>query len=692
MIPLTPSTPRRSPSLFTINCEGLDPKSTQSPSCRDGLPRPSALLCSRSLDRPSSPVAQGERARHSESEHESARPAAFRRSTHQNEFVIPSGVREARNLLWVLLFCFSFFFAAPTHAAIRYEVSLAHPEQHLFHISMEVPDVQGNLKLQMAAWNALYEIRDFSSHVQQVEAYANGQRVDIEKLDKLTWQVKATGTVTVKYATFWDDTGPFNSQLNAEHAFINPAMILLYVPDRRAEKCTLLLTGIPIGWEVASASLVHAFPLGSRDVSAEFGAASYDALADDPIELSNFEEFTIHDLSPPVHVIIHGDNYKRHDVETALRKICMYEIKLMEGAPYDQYTFIFHIGKAAGGSGGGMEHSNSTAINVPSGEYLSNVSAHEYFHLWNVKRIRPATLEPVDYTHEMYTRALWFAEGVTNTYGSYTLVRSGIWNKREFYQDLSTQITEIELRPAEQWQSAEQSSLDTWLEKYALYNQPQRSVSYYTKGQVLGVLLDILIRDRTNNQHSLDDVMRAMNEDFAKSGKFYCDSLDVRLTAEKISGGSLDDFFADYVSGAKPLPYSNLLSQAGLAIEQKEYVRATLGFSIQREPDGTRTVASVEPGSNAEKSGLMVGDEIVRWNNADIPRRPDRWAAQQKPGEDLHLRLRRADNEQLIDLRLGEQHEKFYQVVETADASDRAKRIREGILHGTTDPVTARVH
>jgi predicted metalloprotease with PDZ domain len=181
-----------------------------------------------------------------------------------------------------------------------------------------------------------------------------------------------------------------------------------------------------------------------------------------------------------------------------------------------------------------------------------------------------------------------------------------------------------------------------------------------------------------------------MNQDFAKSGKLYRDSLDVRLTAEKITGSSLEDFFTNYVSGAKPLPYSDLFLQAGLSLEQKESVRATLGFSVQREPDGTRTIASVDPGSNAEKSGLMVGDEIVRWNNADVPRRPDRWAAQQRPGEDLHLRLRRADNEQLVDLRLGELREKFYQVVEAADANDRAKRIRDGLLHGTTDPVTAR--
>lgn len=553
---------------------------------------------------------------------------------------------------------------------------------------MEIPEVHGELELQMAAWNALYQIRDFSSHVQQVEAFVNGQRVPIEKLDKLTWQVKASGTVTVRYATFWDDVGPFNTQLNSEHAFINPAMILLYVPDRRSEGVSVFFVDLPKTWGIAT-SLA---PIFSDDPSSSirpFVAPSYDALVDSPVEVSVFEEFFIHDLTPPVHVVIHGDGYKKHDVENVLRKICAYELRLMDGAPYDQYTFIFHIGKASGGGGGGMEHANSTAIYVPSGNFLANVSAHEYFHLWNVKRIRPASLEPIDYTHEMYTRALWFAEGITNTYGSYTLVRSGIWNKREFYQDLSGQITELEIRPAEQWQSAEQSSLDTWLEKYALYNEPQRSVSYYTKGQVLGVLLDILIRDRTANQRSLDDLMRAMNQDFAKTGKPYRDSLDVRLTAEKITGSSLQDFFSKYVSGAEPLPYAQLFSLAGLVLEQKETSRATLGFTLQREPNAPWTVASVETGSNAESSGLKVGDEILRWNNGEVPRRPAYWAGQQQPGEELHLQVRRADKEIRADLRLGEIREKSCQVVEAPAVSDRAKRIREGLLHGTTDPVTA---
>jgi predicted metalloprotease with PDZ domain len=591
-----------------------------------------------------------------------------------------------KRLWWVALAFLAT--VAPALGAIRYEVSVASPEQHLFRVTMEIPDVHDELKLQMAAWNALYEIRDFSSHVQQVEASVGGQRTEIEKLDKLTWRVKGSGTVTVKYATFWDDVGPFNSQLNAEHAFINPAMILLYVAERRAEQCSIMFRDLPSSWKIASGSSWAVFQSGANRAFT-VSAPTFDALADGPIELSNFEEFTIHDLSPAVRVVIHGENYKKHDVENMLRKICSYEIKMMEGAPYAQYTFIFHIGKPAGGGGGGMEHSNSTAIYVPSGEYLANVSAHEYFHLWNVKRIRPATLEPVDYTHEMYTRALWFAEGVTNTYGSYTLVRSGIWSKQEFYQDLASQVTELETRPAEQWQSAEQSSLDTWLDKYALYNQPQRSVSYYTKGQVLGVLLDILIRERTDNQHSLDDVMRAMNQDFARAGKFYRDSLDVKLEAEKITGGSLDDFFDRYVSGAEPLPYADVFAKAGLGLDQKESVIGTLGFSLQREPDGTWTVAVVEPGSDAEKSGLKVGDQVERWNNGDVPRRAGRWAAQQKPGDVVHLRVRRGDGEESIDVRLGEHQEKLFQVVELPDTSGKAKRIRDGLLRGSTDPVTA---
>jgi len=357
----------------------------------------------------------------------------------------------------------------------------------------------------------------------------------------------------------------------------------------------------------------------------------------------------------------------------------------MEGAPFEHYMFILHFGKGAGG--GGMEHANSTAISAYSDEYLPGLAAHEFFHLWNVKRIRPATLEPVDDTKEQFTRSLWFAEGVTNTYGSFTLVRSGIWSKEQFYADLGEQITELEGRPANRWQSAEQSSLDAWFEKYPLYNQPEYSVSYYTKGQVLGNLLDILIRDRTGNEKSLDDVLRSMNTTFAKTGKSYRDSLDVQMTTESVAGESFQEFFRKYVAGTEPFPYQPILGLAGLTLRTVEHRKPALGFFLEHEPNGPFVVGAVDSEGAAAQAGLRAGDVIVNWNGAEAPRRVERWLQEQKAGELLKLRVRREDKEMTIEFRLGEIKETFYQVVEDSHAGEKARHIREGMLRGETSAV-----
>jgi predicted metalloprotease with PDZ domain len=572
----------------------------------------------------------------------------------------------------------------PSRATIRYEVSLAHPEQHLFHVTMTIPDVSGEVTVQIPAWNALYQIRDFSSHIRQVEAFDAGVKTPIEKVDKQAWHVTGQGTITIRYATYWDDVGPFATQLNGEHAFINPAMVLLYVPNRRAENFQLALPDIPEPWNVASASRTLIESMGGARNFVLY-ADNYDVLADAPIEAGKFEQFDLEGISPRINVVVHGDGWRKKHVEEELKRICEYEIKLMDGAPFEHYTFILHIGKGAGG--GGMEHSNSTAIGVPSDEYLAGVAAHEFFHLWNVKRIRPATLEPMDYTKEQYTRALWFAEGVTSTYGAYTLVRSGIWNKERFYADLGEQISELESRPANRWQSAEQSSLDAWLEKYPLYNGPDDSVSYYTKGQVLGDLLDILIRDRTNNAKSLDDVLRGLNTDFAKQGKTYRDSLDIRLEAEKTAGGSFEEFFRYYVAAAEPLPYKQVLALAGLDLRTIEHKRALLGFSAERDSGGTVTVRGVDDGSSADGAGLRPGDVIQNWNDGDLPRSLARWVRERQPGETVKARIRRDEKERTLEFKLGEEKELLYQVAEDSHASEKARHIREGLLHGVTQTV-----
>ncbi|HMD07952.1 MAG TPA: PDZ domain-containing protein [Candidatus Acidoferrum sp.] len=565
---------------------------------------------------------------------------------------------------------------------VQYTISIAHPEQHLFHITMFIPDVHGSVTLQMPAWNALYQIRDFSAHVQDVQFGDSLHPQQAEKVDKQTWRIQGDGIVVVWYVTYWDEPGPFATQLNADHAFINPAMILMNIPERRGQPVSLELDSVPEGWRPTSAMKWDAGSINGRFPIWSAQHFTYDEMVDAPIEVSDFKEFSIPGLSVDIRAVVHGDDWSQKKIEADLSRICNYELKLMDGAPFDHYLFILHIGKGAGG--GGMEHANSTAIGIPSDEYLSGVAAHEFFHLWNVKRIRPATLEPVDFTKEQYTRALWFAEGVTSTYGAYTLVRSGIWNKERFYEDLGEQITDLESRPASRWQSAEQSSLDAWLEKYTLYNGPDDSISYYTKGQVLGVLLDILIRDRTNNERSLDDVLRAMNVDFAKAGKTYRDSLDIRLEAEKVAGDSFEGFFRDYVAAAGVLPYQEILGLAGLDLRTVEHKKAVLGFSPERDSGGAVTVRAVDGSSPAGEAGLRSGDVILNWNGGDLPRSLGRWVRERQTGETVKVRIRREEKEQTLQFKLGEEKAVLYQVSENPNAGEKARHIREGLLHGVT--------
>jgi predicted metalloprotease with PDZ domain len=572
-------------------------------------------------------------------------------------------------------------------ATIQYRISLEHPEKHVFAVEMRIPGVTGGVTVQLPAWNALYMVRDFSSHLRQVSAHADGKIAPVEKLDKQTWRISGSGTITIRYETYWDEPGPFATQLNSEHAFINTAMILLYVPERRGEDVRLELRQIPSGWRATSA-LLPTTGAGKEAAAAAMSAANYDALADAPMEAGRFEEFTLPGVTPPVRVVIHSENWDRAQLTESLRRICNYEMELMRDRPFAEYTFLLHIGKAAGGAGGGMEHANSTAISVSDMDYVNGVSAHEFFHLWNVKRIRPASLEPVDYTREQYSRALWFAEGVTSTYSAYTQVRSGLWSKEQFYADLAGQIGELEGRPANAWQSAEESSLDAWLEKYSLYNEGDKSVSYYTKGQVLGLLLDISIRDRTGNAESLDDVLRRMNEEFARKGRTYQDSADVRRMAESVAGGSFEEFFRRYVAAAEPLPYRKILGLAGLELRQEESLRASLGFQLARDSAaGYRVSGSVSDAAVA--AGLRPGDMILEWDGGQVPRRMEHWLRSRKPGEKLRLRLRREDAELSIEFPLGEEREMAWQVKEAHGAGEKAKRIRDGLLHGWTQPGVA---
>jgi predicted metalloprotease with PDZ domain len=498
-----------------------------------------------------------------------------------------SGARRGL-LSLALLGALSFALAPPASATIRYEVSLSQPANHIFHVRMEIPHVATGETIAMPAWNTLYQIRDFAYRVRDVEvervsnAGAAGHFAIARKLDKQDWsldtatdgsRIAGSGTEDViTYAIEWNTPGPFDSQLNAHHAFINLAEILMYLPDRRKENTEVDFEDVPPGWQV-TAELSH----GPKEDS--FTALSYDALVDAPVEAGNFDEFEFNNDGAHFRAVVDSSDWQKGLLRDALQRITGYELKLMGGPPFREYTFIFHIGPYADAGGGGMEHMNSTAIADASTSGAAAIAAHEFFHVWNVKRIRPQTLQPVDYSKEQYTRALWFAEGVTNTYSSYTLERTGLWSRDQFYADLASQIADLESRPARKWQSAEESSLDAWFEKYDAYNQPSRSISYYVKGQILGVMLDLAIRDATDDRKSLDDVMRRMNDEYAKAGRYYDDSAGVLRAVNEVSGKNFGKFFRRYVAGTEEIPYDHFLGIAGLELQ------------LDTAPDGTLTGA-----------------------------------------------------------------------------------------------------
>jgi predicted metalloprotease with PDZ domain len=336
-----------------------------------------------------------------------------------------------------------------------------------------------------------------------------------------------------------------------------------------------------------------------------------------------------------------------------------------------------------------MEHAFSTAIdlNAPSMKQsldaLNGVTAHEFFHLWNVKRIRPQTLEPVDYTKENYTRALWFCEGVTSTAEGIVELRAGLLDEKEYLYQLGEQITELERRPAHLTQSAEDSSLDAWLEGYGYYHRPARSVSYYNKGELLGVMLDLAVREASDGRASLREVMQWMNENYAKKGRFYNDSAGVLEAADAVSHSDLTSFFTKYVSGTEEIPWDDVFRSVGLRVESFPNTVADAGFTASRNFDGPMSVSEVTPGSEAEHAGLQVGDIIIELQGRAAGQESREQLAALNPGDTLTLRVRsRRGGDRELKWKVGSHQEISYEVKDLDQVTDRRRARRMAWLKG----------
>src|SRR5580692_7064128 len=538
----------------------------------------------------------------------------------------------------------SFAQAAPAQS-IAYSVDLASPEQHLVNVQIILPAGAAQRELQLPVWNALYQIRDFAQYVNWVRAKnRSGDPLPVHELDKSRWQIQgAEGGAIVEYQIYVDAPGPFGAQLNSHHAFFNLAEILMYPVDARTGPFKVRFGHVPEGWRIAT-------PL-TQASDAEFSAANYDRLVDSPVEIGTFVESDFDEAAAHFRVIVDADpaDYDMAKIVAALHKIVLAATTWMNDRPFDTYTFIYHFPR--GPAGGGMEHAYATAIDLNADSIkqslnaLTGVTSHEFFHLWNVKRIRPQTLEPVDYTKENYTRALWFSEGVTSTAEGIIELRAGLLDEKHYLDQLSEEITELERRPAHLTQSAEESSLDAWLEGNPYYRRPERSISYYNKGELLGVVLDLKVREASH--------------------------------------GDLASFFAKYVAGTEEIPWDDFFRQVGLRVDTISNNIPDAGFIASRNFDGPMSVAAVTPGGDAERAGLQVGDTIIELQGKPVGQESRQTLIELNSGDTLIVKVRsRRAGERELKWKVGTRQEISYELRDLDQVTPAQRERRTAWLKG----------
>ena len=577
----------------------------------------------------------------------------------------------------ILILALAPFCAAQSPPPVSYTVALSSPAQHLVNVQITLPAGPPQRELQLPVWNALYQVRNFAQYVNWVRAKDRaGKPLPVRECDKSRWQIQgAAGGAVIEYEIYADSPGPFGAQLTDHHAFFNLAQILMYPVDARDAEMRVHFAQVPAAWHIAT-------PLASSP-AADFTAANYDRLVDSPVELGNFNESDFDESGAHFRVIVDADpaDYDMSKIVAALHKIVDAAVTWMNDRPFDSYMFLYHF--PHGPAGGGMEHSYSTAIDLNADvmkqamSALTGVTAHEFFHLWNVKRIRPQALEPVDYTQENYTRALWFSEGVTSTAEGTIQLRAGLLDEKQYLYRLGEEITELELRPAHLTQSAEESSLDAWLEGNAYYRRPERSISYYNKGELLGIMLDLAVREASHGRASLREVMQWMNANYAKQGRFFNDSAGVREAAEAVTHADLGWFFSKYVAGTDEVPWDNFLRSVGLHVESVTNAVADAGFVASRNFDGPMSVAAVAAGSEADHAGLQVGDTILELQGKPAGQDSRQDLARLSPGEKLTLKVRsRRGGERDLKWKVGSHQEISYEIrdLDTVTPEQRARR------------------
>jgi predicted metalloprotease with PDZ domain len=565
------------------------------------------------------------------------------------------------------------------HIPIRYRIFPCHPEAHLFEVSVSIdsPDPEGQT-LSLPAWiPGSYMIREFARHIVRIEARAGRRRIPLEKIDKHTWRAApCSEPLTVTCEIYAWDLSVRGAHLDTTHGFFNGPCVFLRVEGQEEAPCVVDIER-PRGaayrrWRIATAMNTqgaHRYGFGT------YQAANYDELIDHPVEMGEFSLVSFMARGVPHDVAITG----RHDADLKrlardLKRMTEHHIDFFGGrAPMRRYVFLV---MAVGDGYGGLEHRASTALlcsryDLPRAgaeqqdeRYLTflGLASHEYFHTWNVKRIKPAAFTPYDLTRENYTRLLWAFEGITSYYDDLALVRCGLMSRAQYLKALARTLTMVQRGSGRLKQTVAESSFDAWVKYYRQdENAPNAIVSYYAKGSLVALALDLTIRKATRGRRSLDHVMQALWQDYGKRDGGVGEN-EIEALAERVSGVRLKRFFDHTLRATEDIEWHPLLRSFGLKLTLSPArsatdrggnppakagtdapPRAVLGAKAETAGTDLR-LAQVFDGSAAQAAGLSAGDILIAINGVRVTgTNLEQQLARHRPGDAVRVSAFRRD-------------------------------------------------
>lgn len=505
-----------------------------------------------------------------------------------------------------------------TQPQLFYEVSLPEPQTHLYEVKLNVQNWQAStLDIQFPVWTpGSYLVREYARHIQQLTAYnADSQKsLSLEKGSKNHWHIetKDTENITIAYKIYANELTVRTNHLDSTHGYFNGAALFFYIPSLEDQPITLKVIPPTPEWKITT-------PLQTVEgESNTFFAPDFDTLVDSPFEIGTHNIYDFNVLGKPHQLAIWGrGNANPNNIIEDIKKIVATEANIYKELPYDHYIFLLH--QAASGFGG-LEHKNCCSLIYPrfgfraSDKYnrFMQLVAHEFFHLWNVKRIRPKALENFDYNQENYTTGLWFAEGTTSYYDALIPMRAGIYDARTCLDNLGKDISRFLTTPGRKVQPLAESSFDAWIKLYRRdANSDNNQISYYLKGELVSLLLDLLIRSKHNNQRSMDDVMRSLWEEFGKPEIGYSEA-QLKSVLETVAETDLTEFLNTYLHTTTELPLADYLQPFGLQIKPTldDEAAPYLGLRVAQE-DGVTKIKFVDAESPAGIMGIDAGDELL---------------------------------------------------------------------------------